>query len=210
MTATWSLPWLVMSTLPPPPAAPPPMPPGGGAVPPPPPAHTEPPPVQATPPPKKKWSWLWWLLGCGCLLAILVLTGSLGLLHLFQGTIQRELHIQRPPMPPVPGTAVTRPYEQKTTVTPAAKAEPGERAAMQAALVGHNGWIGKVTYKTLDWRQVKVLIGPPGSEPITSVMLKWEAKEGAYRVESMYPLHHKRQKEPGATPTESALPKRWA
>lgn len=159
-----------------PPASPPPQPPMGNV----------PPPVYGMPPPKKKSSVLWWILGCGCLLAILALGVLIyGGAHLFNKAILPELQKQQHPTPPIPGTVVTEVFETKKTIPTGAAAKPGEAAAKKAALAGHSSWVAKVKYFSPDWQRAKVWIGPPASEFVTAVVLRWDPKKNVYIVENM-------------------------
>lgn len=167
---------------PPPPAAPPPPP---AAMPP-----AGPPPVAyGAPPPRKKGVSPWWfVLGCGCLLIVLLIAvGIYGGAKLWKGLIQPELQKNLPYTPPVPSTQT---FESPQTVaepsppqSPAVSAKPGKEAAMKAALGSKPDWVAKVKYASADWQRVQVWVGPPASEFIAAVVLQWNSQNGSYDIE---------------------------
>ncbi|MGE5530843.1 MAG: hypothetical protein ACM3VW_01835 [Bacteroidota bacterium] len=209
--------WTNHLNVPPPPAAPPPPPP---AAPPPPPSYTPPvvpPPAPSyvPPPPRKKMNWLWWLLGCGCLLIILVIAGAIwGGSKLWKQTVAPELQKQQLPRPPAP---TTDDVAQPTTIdepvkvpsAPAVTAKPGKQAALKAALKAAQGnrWVAKVNYASSDWQRAKVWIGPPASEFTTEVVLQWNPKQNAYIIEDTEGIEAEQPAKPQAKQPQTPAPK---
>ena len=60
--------------------------------------------------------------------------------------------------------------------------QPSESTALEAALVGAEDWVGKVTTHNNDWTTATVLIGPPQSEYVQELNLKWNREGGYYDV----------------------------
>lgn len=137
-------------------------------------------------------TWLWWLLGCGCLLAILIIVGAIyGGTKLWQKTVLPELQKQQIPAPPEPTTqglqTTTVDEPKKLPGTPAVSQKPGKQAALKAALKAAKGskWVAKVNYASADWQRVKVWVGPPASEFLASILLQWDSQKNAYRIEKI-------------------------
>ena len=59
---------------------------------------------------------------------------------------------------------------------------PSEPTAQEAALVGTEAWVAKVENHTKDWSSATVKIGPPDSEFVQELQLKWNRKGGYYDV----------------------------
>ncbi len=59
---------------------------------------------------------------------------------------------------------------------------PGPEVAIEAALVGREEWVAKVQSKTADWKNVTIYIGPPESEWVGEVKMKWDDNIDSYRV----------------------------
>jgi hypothetical protein len=167
-------------------------------------------------------NWLWWLLGCGCLLIILVIAGAIwGGSKLWNQIIAPELHLQQlphPPPPPPTTDGVVQPTTIDETVkvpsTPAVSAKPGKQTAVKAALKAAPAgkWVAKVNYASADWQRVKVWIGPPNSEFAEAVLLQWDAKKNVYRVEKTEAIEEdepaaKEPQKPVAAPVKKPTPK---
>jgi hypothetical protein len=60
---------------------------------------------------------------------------------------------------------------------------PSEAAAKATALGSKTGWKAKVVFHTADWQRVKVYIGPANGAYTTEVVVQWDGKTSAYRVE---------------------------
>lgn len=157
-----------------------------------PPVAPPPSPGYGAPPPRKKMNWLWWLLGCGCLLAILIIAGAVyGGAKLWKKTVLPELQKQQIPTPTPPATealkTMTIDEPAKVPSTPAVSQKPGKQAALKAALKAtkRGNWVAKVNYASADWQRVKVWVGPPASEFLTSILLQWDSQKNAYRIEKI-------------------------
>ena len=59
---------------------------------------------------------------------------------------------------------------------------PGEEVALEAALTATPDWVGKVAEHSADWKSVTVWIGPPASEWLTEVELRWNDSLDCYEV----------------------------
>lgn len=139
--------------------------------PPPPPAQPPavPPPADygAAPPPRKKgFPWLWVILGCGCLLTILVVGGVIGGLAYFGTRVEEQVKEYEHETPvPVPS--------ESTEVAPPAAA-PSEALAHKAALARFDeGWVAKTIIHSEDWTKATVAVGPPASEWVGEMDLVW-------------------------------------
>lgn len=60
---------------------------------------------------------------------------------------------------------------------------PGKELAVQTALANSPGWTAKVVRHAADWRTAVVWIGPPQSEWVGEVRLRWRDKLGVYELE---------------------------
>ncbi|HCU35558.1 MAG TPA: hypothetical protein DGT21_08900, partial [Armatimonadetes bacterium] len=70
------------------------------------------------------------------------------------------------------------PTEGGTTTT-----GPGKHLATKAALANSPGWVSKVVRHAADWSTAVVWIGPPQSEWVSEVRLRWNSKLGLYELE---------------------------
>ena len=59
---------------------------------------------------------------------------------------------------------------------------PGESTAVNVALGDHENWVGKVQRHSGDWATAVVAIGPPDSEAVSELQLKWSRKGQYYEV----------------------------
>jgi len=174
-----------------PPATPPSVPPASPPPVPPPPMAPMPPAVSPgpPPPPKKPMSWLWPVLGCGCLAIILTTVAVIyaGRCYWEQNVVPelRELRQEEQPQK-APAETVSPPeaavQEQPAKVSPAAAA-PDPNQAMAAALADKPKWVGKIKYISPDQQRVKVWVGPPNGEFANSVVLQWSSAKNKYVVE---------------------------
>lgn len=164
--------------------------------PPPPPApayQPTPAPVAYIPPPKRKTSVVWYIVGCGCLVLLLVLAagGYFGY-KAYQEKIAPELKkaMEIPALPTKDATPDTDPSATETpetkssTSAPAVNEQPGKDAALKAALAGTSDWVGRVEYSSPDWQRVKVWVGPPESEFVNALVLQWDTGNNTYQIES--------------------------
>jgi len=177
--------WSVQAP-PPPPAPPPVVPPSGG--------------YSAPPPPRRGgFPWLWVLLGCGCLMLILVAGGIVGGLWYFGHRVEgevRQLEGERTTPAPAPSadddagntssaeepTTTTRPETKPDTHggdTPAAEApQPSKEKAVAKALSRCDpGWVTKIVKHSDDWVTVTIAVGPPASEWVGEFDLKWNGSD---------------------------------
>jgi hypothetical protein len=163
------------------------------------------PPAQyAAPPPQRKGglTWLWVLLGCGCLLLIIALVGAIwGGSWLYQKQkaeiekFQKEFE-QKTDQPTTPDGAPktdertsddepatdegkTEGGSSESDESPGSSgAQPGETAAKVKALAQcDEGWVAKVMSHSDDWTKVTVAVGPPASEWVGEMDLKWTGEE---------------------------------
>jgi hypothetical protein len=59
---------------------------------------------------------------------------------------------------------------------------PGEEVAKEAALVNYPGWVAKVDRHSSDWQTAVVWVGPPQSEWVSEIRLRWDADKDCYKV----------------------------
>jgi hypothetical protein len=181
--------WGVQAPPPPPPppssAQPPVVPPSGG--------YAAPPPQ-----PRKGFPWLWVILGCGCLTVVIVIVGVAGGAYFITGRVRQEVQqevksipqetLQQPDSPtktddqPKP-EATDDSAKPPPDAAPAASSEamsdgPSEDKAIAAMLkLCDKGWVAKIVSHSSDWTKVTVKSGPPASEWIGEVDLKWTGSE---------------------------------
>ncbi len=67
---------------------------------------------------------------------------------------------------------------------PASGTQPGEQAAVKAALANSPGWVTKVVRRSDDWKTAVIWIGPPYSEWVSEIRLQWNDELGLYELES--------------------------
>lgn len=60
---------------------------------------------------------------------------------------------------------------------------PGKHLATKTALANSPGWVAKVVRHAADWSTAVVWIGPPQSEWVSEVRLRWNSKLGTYELE---------------------------
>ena len=59
---------------------------------------------------------------------------------------------------------------------------PGEEVAKEAALLDYPDWVAKVDRHSSDWKTAVVWVGPPESEWVAEIRLRWDAEKDCYEV----------------------------
>lgn len=59
---------------------------------------------------------------------------------------------------------------------------PSQSTALEAALAGHEDWVGKVRSHSADWARATVWIGPPASEYVLQLEVTWNLKGQYYDI----------------------------
>jgi len=62
---------------------------------------------------------------------------------------------------------------------------PGEETAIQAALIGYEGWAARTQARLSDWSRVIMAIGPEPEEWMWAVYLMWDVDEAEYQLVEM-------------------------
>ncbi len=81
-----------------------------------------------------------------------------------------------------PAVAAQKPLTEKDLAGVPEEFRPSESTALEAALVGHEDWIGKIQSHGKDWAGAVVWIGPPNSEWVSAITLKWNVQKQCYEV----------------------------
>jgi len=97
------------------------------------------------------------------------------------------------PMPkeeakPAAGGDADGPLTEKDLAGVPEEMRPGDNAVREAALMDTPDWVAKIVEHSSDWSRATVWIGPPASEYVTSLKLKWDRTKQCYDVVSKEPL----------------------
>ena len=143
---------------------------------------------------------MWILLGCGCLLVIIVIGAVLGGAAYLTARVKEEVKGIELPKPQESATSEAK-EESSGDDSAATKAEdgddtsgtkpddsstsggegPSEKAAIaQMRALCEKDWVIKVVSHSDDWKTVVLMAGPPQSEFIGEVEFQWQDNE--YKV----------------------------
>jgi hypothetical protein len=97
------------------------------------------------------------------------------------------------PMPkgeakPPAGSDADGPLTEKDLAGVPEEMRPGDNAVREAALMDNPDWVARIVEHSSDWSRATVWIGPPASEYVTSLKLKWDRAKQCYDVVSKEPL----------------------
>ena len=74
-------------------------------------------------------------------------------------------------------------YDDTSTDAGTTTTGPGKHLATKTALANSPGWVAKVVRHAADWSTAVVWIGPPQSEWVSEVRLRWNSKLDTYELE---------------------------